>query len=205
MPWRLRRPCTIWEWRGVSSSNGLPWRGGSSSLTVLSLSSDLERSPSGPSWRSLPLPGYPYVLVIGPQQDPDATATLRTACAGPVPHPSKSAGHIAGHGLDDDADAPAGCRADGRRRGRGRPEPRMPDTMRTTATRAGSLRRRGDREQLARVAVAAAPTAARSPGSSSRTQIRPTTPPAVSAAGPADSTEAAYAPEGHDRRRSDGE
>ncbi len=64
------RPCTIWPLTDH-------WGGRGGSLAVLSLSSDRERSRSARSWQSFAASlGIPTALVIGPQQDPNATATL---------------------------------------------------------------------------------------------------------------------------------
>ena len=61
-----------------------PGRGGGSSLAVLSLSSDPKALALGPQLAVFAASlGIPTALVVGPQQDPNATATLRAACAAP--------------------------------------------------------------------------------------------------------------------------
>jgi hypothetical protein len=55
-----------------------------SSVTILSLASDPGALALGPQIAVFAAAqGIPTALVIGPQQDPDATAMLRTACAAP--------------------------------------------------------------------------------------------------------------------------
>ena len=57
------------------------------SFAVLSLSSDPGAMALGPQLAVFAASqGIPTALVIGPQQDADVTATLRTACAAPPPH-----------------------------------------------------------------------------------------------------------------------
>ena len=71
----------------------------SSSLAVLSLSSDPGALALGPQLAVFAASlGIPTALVIGPQQDENATATLRTACAAPLPA-SSTAGPAAGRRL----------------------------------------------------------------------------------------------------------
>ena len=56
--------------------------GGRSTVTILSLSSDPRAAALGPQLAAFAASqGLPTVLVIGPQQDPNVTATLRTACS----------------------------------------------------------------------------------------------------------------------------
>jgi capsular polysaccharide biosynthesis protein len=127
-------------------------------LGVLSLSSDSRALALGPQLAVFAASqNIPTALVIGPQQDVAATATLRTACATPV------SGASTRHGLlqvtvydegraDVEADtvlvvvvAVVDSRA-----------PKMPDTMRTDATVIGVSAGTATAEQLARAAVAAA-------------------------------------------------
>lgn len=130
---------------------------GSTSLTVLSLSSDPRALALGPQVASFAASlGIPTALVIGPQQDVNVTATLRTACAAPA---QTSAGRRKPLRLIVSEDGHLGqVRAafvvvvtvvDGR-------APRMPDTVRTTATVLGVSAGAATAEQLARAATAAA-------------------------------------------------
>jgi len=69
---------------GTFTVNGDP--SDSSSVTILSLASDSGALALGPQLAVFAAAqGIPTALVIGPQQDPDATATLRTACAAQRP------------------------------------------------------------------------------------------------------------------------
>jgi capsular polysaccharide biosynthesis protein len=128
---------------------------GRSSVTILSLSSDPRAVALGPQLAAFAASqGLPTVLVIGPQQDPNVTATLRTACA--APHASSmwpSQLQVAVY--DDPVDVPLDAAltvvvavVDGR-------SPRLPDAMHTTATVLGVSSGAATAEQLARVAVSA--------------------------------------------------
>ena len=132
--------------------------GGRFSLAVLSLSSDSGALALGPQLAAFAASqGIPTLLVIGPQQDATATATLRTACAAP---PSEAAIR---HGLlrvtaydeggvdiqPDTALVIVVAVMDSR-------VPKMPDTMRTNATVIGTSAGAATAEQLARAAVVAA-------------------------------------------------
>ena len=67
----------------------------SSSLTVLSLSSDPGALALGPQLAVFAASsGIPTALVIGPQQDENVTAALRTACAMQPPASSKRPRHL---------------------------------------------------------------------------------------------------------------
>jgi capsular polysaccharide biosynthesis protein len=128
------------------------------SLTVLSLSCDPRALALGPQLAIFAASqGIPTALVIGPQQDTNATAGLRTAGAVPPstsskrPHPLRVTvcddGEVAGQAdaalivvvvvVDDQA-------------------PEIPDTMRTTATVIGVSAGAVTADQLARTAVVAA-------------------------------------------------
>ena len=86
--WNGRRQSRQW-----CSDHG-PYRD-SFSLTVLSLSTDPRSLALGPQLAVFAASqGIPTALVIGPQQDADATATLRTACAVPPSASSKRLGHL---------------------------------------------------------------------------------------------------------------
>ena len=134
------------------------YQGGRFSLTVLSLSSDPGALALGPQLAVFAASQeIPTLLVIGPQQDAAATATLRTACAAP---PSEASIH---HGLlrvtasekgsvDTHPDAAlvvVVAVVDGR-------APNLPDLMRTNATVIGVSAGAATAEQLARAAVTAA-------------------------------------------------
>lgn len=68
------------------AGNGRDSRPSSASLTVISLSSDPGALALGPQLAAFAAAqGIPTALVIGPQQDTNITATLRTACAASQP------------------------------------------------------------------------------------------------------------------------
>ncbi len=132
--------------------------GGGFSLAVLSLSSDPRALALGPQLAVFAAShGIPTVLVIGPQQDIDATAALRTACAVPPSASSKRPnllrvivsddGNVAGQA--DAALVIVVVVVDGQ-------VPEIPDTMRATATVLGVTAGAATAEQLARAAVVAA-------------------------------------------------
>jgi capsular polysaccharide biosynthesis protein len=131
---------------------------GSSSLLVLSLSSDSGALALGPQLAVFAASQeIPTSLVIGPQQDAAATATLRTACAAQQSEVSMRRGLLRVTAYDEgDVDmqpdtalvivvAVVDSRA-----------PKMPDTTRTTATVIGVSAGAATAEQLARAAVVAA-------------------------------------------------
>jgi capsular polysaccharide biosynthesis protein len=131
--------------------------GGSFSVVVLSLSSDPGAIALGPQLAVFAASqGIPTSLVIGPQQDASVTATLRTACAVPSGSP-KWPGLLRvtasdGGGVNvqpDTALVVVVAVVDGK-------EPKMPDTLRTSATALGVSAGAATAEQLARAAVAAA-------------------------------------------------
>ena len=133
--------------------------GGRFSLLVLSLSSDSGALALGPQLAVFAASqNIPTSLVIGPQQEAAATATLRTACAAPLSEASLRHGLLRviaydqGGGVDLQPDTAlvivVGV-VDGR-------APKMPDTMRTSATAIGVSAGAATAEQLARAAVVAA-------------------------------------------------
>lgn len=138
----------------VSAANG--YQSERSSVTILSLSSDSGALALGPQLAAFAASQeIPTVLVIGPQQDPDATATLRTACAVSRSVSSKWPGQLQVTVSDDHTDllpdaafAVVVMVVDGR-------SPRMPDTMQATATLLGVSSGVATAEQLARAAVSA--------------------------------------------------
>ena len=85
--------CASW---GIGSFNAnSDSDGGSSSLAVLSLSSDPGAMAVGPQLAVFAASlGISTTLVIGTQQDTDATATLRTACDVPPPASSKRSSYL---------------------------------------------------------------------------------------------------------------
>jgi hypothetical protein len=130
--------------------------GRSSSLLVLSLSSDPGALALGPQLAAFAASQNIHTaLVVGPQQDAAATATLRTACATPSATASIRRGllRVSAYdegGVDIQPDttlvivvAVVDSRA-----------PKMPDTMRTNATVVGVSAGVATAEQLARAAVA---------------------------------------------------
>lgn len=139
---------------GNAASNGA-YPGGAS-LTVLTLSSDPGALALGPQLAAFAASaGIPTALVIGPQQNMNAAATLRTACATPqlAERRRKPLQLI----VSDDGNL-GQLRAafvvvvavvDGR-------DPRMPGTVRSSATVLGVSAGAATAEQLAQAATAAA-------------------------------------------------
>ena len=164
--WQLR---TVLQYFGVTGQAVTPSRGdgadgadratagdGGLTLCVISLSTDPGALALGPQLAVFAAAqGIPTALVVGPQQDADATAALRTACTAPlssVTLPSKLRVVVPD---GQDVVQPEGIAVsvvvvmvDGR-------TPRMPATMRTAATVLGVSAGRATGEQLVRAAVAA--------------------------------------------------
>lgn len=153
--WRLRKLLQqlglIGYITGSGSDAGIP------SIAVLSLSSDRGALALGPQLACFAASlGIPTALVIGPQQDVNVTAALRTACATP-PSSGKVANHLRASVCDSDhPDLEPGTAlivvvavVDAR-------APRVPDTMRTTTAVLGVSAGAATAEQLARAAVNAA-------------------------------------------------
>jgi capsular polysaccharide biosynthesis protein len=146
-----------WHLRKVLQHLGLAdGDGHSSSLAVLSLSSDRKALALGPQLAVFAASlGIPTALVVGPQQDANATATLRAACAMP-PTSSRRLSNLRIMAVDhDDADLPAvvltvvvAVVAD--------QTPRVADTMHTNLTVLSVSAGAATAEQLARVAASAA-------------------------------------------------
>jgi capsular polysaccharide biosynthesis protein len=134
---------------GVSARDG-------SSLAVLSLSSDRKALALGPQLAVYAASlGISTALIIGPQQDANATATLRAACGGPTP-PKRlrnlQVGVTDQYGLDrmpGFALTVVVAVVDGE-------TPRVADTMRAATTVLGVSAGAVTAEQLARVAASAA-------------------------------------------------
>ncbi len=157
--WQLR---TALRELGMTEHNllsRLPYNGdgGGFSLAVLSLSSDPRALALGPQLAVFAASqGISTALVIGPQQDTNATAALRTACAVPPP-PSSKRPNLLRVTVSDDGDVAGQADAaliivvaavDGQ-------EPEIPPVMRTTATVIGVSAAAATAEQLAHVAVVA--------------------------------------------------
>ena len=151
----------VYDRNGSSSyddGRALMYEGGRFSLTVLSLSSDPRALALGPQLAVFAASQkIPTSLVIGPQQDAAATATLRTACAAPPSEASMHHGLLRVTAYDEDrfdiqpdtALVIVVAVVDGR-------APKLPDSMRTNATVIGVSAGAATAEQLARAAVAAA-------------------------------------------------
>jgi len=153
--WRLRKTLR-WLWPVGGNGSGSR-KGGGSSLAVVSLSSDPNALALGPQLAVFAASlGIPTTLTVGPQQDTNATATLRTACATPL-EPSVRSGKLRVTVSDQfKADQPpdAGLAVvvavvDGE-------DPRVADTMRATATVLAVSAGVVTAQQLARVATSAA-------------------------------------------------
>jgi capsular polysaccharide biosynthesis protein len=138
----------------------IDFKGGrGASLTVLSLSSDPAATALGPQLAVFAASlGISTVLIVGPQPDTNATATLCAACT-VTPVVSAGSGQLrvtVGTGEDEDADSPRGAAltivvavVDDK-------APQVVQVMRTTATVLGVSAGAATAEQLARVAVSAA-------------------------------------------------
>jgi capsular polysaccharide biosynthesis protein len=158
--WSLRKAL---QHLGLTDLKG----GKGGSVTVLSLSSDPGALALGPQLAVFAASlGIPTALVIGPQQDANATATLRTACAAPPRAQPGRPGHLQVSvrdrgGEQRQPDAGSGGRqqdvaltaivavVDAQ-------APRVTDTIRTTTTVLGVSAGKATAEQLARVAASAA-------------------------------------------------
>ena len=154
--WRLRMALQRLRKSDGFSDNGRDNGGGS--FLVLSLSSDPGALALGPQLAVFAASlGIPTALVIGPQQDANAAATLRTACGVASHESSMQSSHLRVAAYDDgDFGGLPGAvftvvvaTVDGQ-------SPQMPDTMRTTATVLAVSAGAATADQLARVAVSAA-------------------------------------------------
>ena len=152
--WRLRVAMQqLRRTGGEFAGPSLDSRG--TSILVLSLSSDPGALALGPQLAAFAVSlGISTLLVVGPQQDANVTAALRTACAA---SPWNGPGHLqlAVHEEGDYADLPRAAltivvaTVDGR-------NPHMPETMRTTTTVLAVSAGVASADELARVAVSAA-------------------------------------------------
>jgi capsular polysaccharide biosynthesis protein len=153
--WRLRMALQRLRKSDDFPDNSRDHRTGS--LLVLSLSDDPGALALGPQLAVFAASlGIPTALVVGPQQDANAAATLRTACGVP-PGSAKQSSHLRVAAYDDgDFDGLPGAAftvvvatVDGQ-------APQMPDTMRATATVLAVSAGAATADQLAKVAVSAA-------------------------------------------------
>jgi len=154
--WRLRKLLQQVGVAGYTTGSGrdndVP------SIAVLSLSSDPRALALGPQLASFASSvGIPAALVIGPQQDANVTAPLRTACAVPIPKSPSGENYLRVSVCDDShPNVESGTAlivlvvvVDER-------TPQIPDTMRTTSVVLGVSAGMATAEQLARAAVSAA-------------------------------------------------
>jgi capsular polysaccharide biosynthesis protein len=140
------------------NGSGLAMGDKSFSLLVLSLSSDPGALALGPQLAVFAATqGIRTALVVGPQQDTSATATLRTACETQMPAASTHNGlfraiasDAADIGLEPDTRLVIVVAVVDSR------SPKMPDTTRADATVIGVCAGTATAEQLARAAVVAA-------------------------------------------------
>jgi capsular polysaccharide biosynthesis protein len=147
--WSLRKAL---RQLGLTDFSGVGQAG--TSLTVISLAGDRAGLALGPQIAVFVASmGIQTSLVLGPQQDPNATATLAAACGGTAATPS---GRPVNMRLGTGADRQPGAAVtvvvttvDGK-------APDLGGTMRTTATVLGVSAGGSTAEQLARVAVNAA-------------------------------------------------
>jgi capsular polysaccharide biosynthesis protein len=153
--WRLRKALQHLDLADVTMNGSRPGNG--SSLEVLSFGFDSGALALGPQLAVFAASrGIPTTLVVGPQQDVKAAATLRAACAAP-PAPSRRSSQLQVVVRDHDG----GIRppdavltvvvavVDGQ-------DPQVADTTRTTATVLGVSAGAATAEQVARVAASAA-------------------------------------------------
>jgi capsular polysaccharide biosynthesis protein len=153
------RPGVVQEWRlrKALQQLGVPGGGEGSSIAVLTIASDSRALAVGPQLAAFAATlGLRTTLVVGAQQDPDVTATLRTACAALPSLPGLRA--VTGGGAANGGAPPADPGADltivvGALDGRA---PRVHGVPRTTTTILGVAAGAATAEQLARVAVSAA-------------------------------------------------
>ncbi len=153
--WRLRKALQHLGLADVNLNGSQP--GSGSSLEVLSFGFDSGALALGPQLAVFAASrGIPTALVVGPQQDVNATATLRAACAVP-PAPSRQStqlqvivrDHDSGTRPPDAVLTVVVAVVDGQ-------NPQVADTTRTTATVLGVSAGTATAEQVARVAASAA-------------------------------------------------
>jgi capsular polysaccharide biosynthesis protein len=154
--WRLRHVLQQLGMAGVNVHNGS--ENGGPALAVVSLSSDPRALALGPQLVAYAASlGIPAALVIAPGEDTTAAATLRTACAAPLPASSERSRYLRA-AVSDRADVARRLNAavtvvvvvvDSQ-------TPQMAGTIPTTATVIGVSAGAASAEQLARVATSAA-------------------------------------------------
>jgi capsular polysaccharide biosynthesis protein len=151
--WRMRKAL---QYLGLADMNLNGHKGGSGfSLAVISSSLDRRALALGPQLAAFAASrGIPTALVVGPQQDVTATATLRAACTAPPPEPSSELRVIVRDHEDAVRESDASLTVvvavvDGQ-------APQVAHTSQTTATVLGVSAGVATAEQLARVAASAA-------------------------------------------------
>jgi capsular polysaccharide biosynthesis protein len=153
--WRLRKAMQHLGLADVNFNGSRP--GSGSSLEVVSFGFDSAALALGPQLAVLAASrGIPTALVVGPQQDVKAAATLRAACAAP-PVPSRQSSrlqvivrdHDSGTRPPDAVLTVVVAVVDGQ-------DPQIADTIRTTATVLGVSAGAVTAEQVACVAASAA-------------------------------------------------
>lgn len=154
--WRLRHAMQQLGMVGVNVHNGSGK--GSSSLAVVSLASDPRALALGPQLAAYAASlGIPAALVIGSHEDTTAAATLRTACAAPLPESSERSRYLKA-AVSDRGDVERRLNAvltvvvvvvDSQ-------TPQITGTITTTATVIGVSAGAATAEQLARVATSVA-------------------------------------------------
>jgi capsular polysaccharide biosynthesis protein len=154
--WRLRMALQRLRRSDDFIDNGRDHRSGS--LLVLSLSSDPGALALGPQLAVFAASlGIPTALVVGPQQDANAAATLRTACGVAPPASVQQSSHLRVAAYDDgDFGGLPGASFSVVVATVDSQAPQMPDTMRTTATVLAVSAGAATADQLAKVAVSAA-------------------------------------------------
>jgi capsular polysaccharide biosynthesis protein len=153
--WRLRKALQHLGLADMNMNGSRP--GGGSSLEVLSFGFDSGALALGPQLAVFAASrGIPTALVVGPQQDVKATATLRAACAAPLASSGRSSqlqvvvrDHDGGTRAPDAALTVVVAVVDGQ-------SPQVADTTRATATVLGVSAGAVTAEQVARVAASAA-------------------------------------------------
>ena len=150
--WRMRKAL---QYLGLADLSLNGRKAGALSLTVISWSFDRRALALGPQLAAFAASrGIPTALVVGPQQDVTATATLRAACAGSPAEPSRHLRVVVSDHPDpiDEPDVALTvvvAVVDGQ-------APHVAPTMRTTATVLGVSAGIATAEQLARAAASAA-------------------------------------------------
>ena len=154
--WRLRKALQHLGLADANLNGSQP--GSGSSLEVLSFGFDFGALALGPQLAVFAASrGIPTALVVGPQQDVNAAATLRAACAVPQPAPSRRSSHLqvivrdhdSGVRQPDAALTVVVAVVDSR-------SPQVADTTRTTATVLAVSAGTVTAEQVARAAASAA-------------------------------------------------